>query len=187
MVLKGDTNIRYLAQNKVKIWNEWPFQTYLEAKGLTEKYPMYSPQWKEAMEKFVAKIVESEEFASRWGDLGPVYGKQWIRWQAPDGSAINQIELAQDMIRKNPDSRRVIVSGWNVPDIQALVKSKTAAPPLCHTVFQFITSRRLATHPHERFQLARRVLGERPELQMIDYDDYQKSTGSQKAREFFNP
>ena len=59
--------------------------------------------------------------------------------------------------------------------------------PRCHAVFQFITSRRLATHPHERFQLARRVLGERPELQMIDYDDYQKSTGSQKAREFFNP
>ena len=149
--LKGDTNIRYLAQNKVKIWNEWPFQTYLEAKGLTEKYPIYSPQWKEAMEKFVAKIVESEEFASRWGDLGPVYGKQWIRWQAPDGSAINQIELAQDMIRHNPNSRRVIVSGWNVPDIQALVKSKTAAPPLCHTVFQFnVAGGRLSCQLYQR-------------------------------------
>lgn len=135
--LRGDTNIRYLAQNNVKIWNEWPFQTYLEVNNLTNEYPIYSEKWKEKMGEFIKLIVNDEKFADKWGDLGPVYGKQWIRWQAPDGSTINQIEAAQDMIRRSPDSRRIIVSGWNVADIQSLVKSKTAAPPLCHTVFQF--------------------------------------------------
>ncbi len=135
--LTGNTNIRYLVQNDVKIWNEWPFQTYLEANNLTTQFPMYSEAWKAKMAGFVEQIKNNEAFAQKWGDLGPVYGKQWVRWSAPDGTEINQIAQAQDMIRNSPDSRRIIVAAWNTADIQTLIKSKTGAPPLCHTMFQF--------------------------------------------------
>jgi len=149
--LKGDTNIRYLVQNDVKIWNEWPFQGYLEANNLTSQFPMYSEEWKAKMAEFIEQIKNDEEFAKKWGDLGPVYGKQWVRWSASDGSTINQIADAQDMIRKSPDSRRIIVGAWNVADIQTLIKSKTSAPPLCHTLFQFnVANNKLSCQLYQR-------------------------------------
>lgn len=135
--LSGDTNIRYLALNNVHIWDEWPFQQYLEKNSLRDKYPMYSEEWKQKKNEFIEMIKEDEEFAKKYGDLGPVYGKQWRRWENTDGSHIDQIQNAVDMIKNDPDDRRILVSGWNVSDIQKLVKAKTSAPPLCHTVFQF--------------------------------------------------
>ncbi len=138
--LKGDTNIKYLVDNGVHIWDEWPFQAYLEANNLDSKYKIYSEEWKKAKSDFIEKIKSDSNFARKWGDLGPVYGKQWTKWGAQDGSFINQIAQVQDMIRKTPDSRRIVVSAWNVADIQRLVGSKTAAPPLCHTLFQFYVS-----------------------------------------------
>lgn len=125
--LKGDTNIKYLVDHNVRIWNEWPYETYKASDA-------YSG---ETLAEFVEKIAEDNDFAEQWGDLGPVYGKQWIRWEAPDGSTINQIEDVVNQIKANPDSRRLIVSGWNVADIQGLIKGKSSAPPLCHTMFQF--------------------------------------------------
>ncbi|MBN2307018.1 thymidylate synthase [Candidatus Peregrinibacteria bacterium] len=125
--LKGDTNIKYLVDNNVRIWNEWPYETYKasdEHKG-------------ESLEEFVEKIRESDEFAQKWGELGPVYGKQWIRWTGSDGKPINQIQNVLNQIKAKPYSRRHIVSGWNVSDIQDLIKAKKGAPPLCHTIFQF--------------------------------------------------
>ena len=126
-VLTGDTNIKYLVDRNVKIWNEWPYEGYKasdEFKG-------------ETLDEFVEKIREDNAFAKKWGDLGPVYGKQWIRWTGKDGEEINQIKNVIDEIKKNPNSRRLIVSGWNVADIQELIHGKSSAPPLCHTVFQF--------------------------------------------------
>ncbi len=90
--LKGDTNIRYLKDNKVSIWDEW---------------------------------------ADENGDLGPVYGKQWRSWAAPDGRVIDQIQWVLDEIRTNPNSRRLIVSAWNPADVNDM-----ALPP-CHCLFQF--------------------------------------------------
>jgi thymidylate synthase len=90
--LKGDTNIKYLNDNGVSIWNEW---------------------------------------ADSDGDLGPVYGHQWRSWPAPDGSRIDQIEGLLEQIRTRPDSRRLIVSAWNVADVD------TMALPPCHCLFQF--------------------------------------------------
>ena len=90
--LKGDTNIKYLKDNGVSIWDEW---------------------------------------ADANGDLGPVYGSQWRSWPAPDGRSIDQISNVIDMIRRNPDSRRLIVSAWNPADVD-----KMALPP-CHCLFQF--------------------------------------------------
>ena len=90
--LKGETNVAYLRDNKVTIWDEW---------------------------------------ADEHGELGPVYGKQWRRWSAADGSEIDQIKWVVEEIRRNPDSRRLIVSAWNVADLP-----KMALMP-CHTLFQF--------------------------------------------------
>jgi thymidylate synthase len=103
--LKGDTNIQYLNDNKVTIWDEW---------------------------------------ATEQGDLGPVYGAQWRSWQTPDGRVIDQISQLIHDIKTNPDSRRLIVSGWNpavLPDTKFSPKDNAAmgkqALPPCHTLFQF--------------------------------------------------
>ena len=104
--LAGDTNIKYLTDNGVRIWNEW---------------------------------------ADENGDLGPVYGHQWRSWPAPDGGAIDQIANVVEMIRRNPDSRRLIVSAWNPADVD-----KMALPP-CHCLFQFyVAEGRLSCQLYQR-------------------------------------
>lgn len=90
--LKGDTNVQYLQENGVKIWNEWADET---------------------------------------GDLGPIYGKQWRSWGAPNGETIDQIQRVVEQIKTNPDSRRMIVSAWNVGELDQM-----ALMP-CHAFFQF--------------------------------------------------
>lgn len=130
----GDTNIKYLVDHDVHIWDEWPFQDYLIANGLTEKFPMYSDAWMEEKKVFIQKIKDDVEFAKQWGDLGPVYGKQWRRWEGPDGKIYDQLGDAVAMIKKNPDSRRIIVSAWNPVDVASHTKT---APPLCHSLYQF--------------------------------------------------
>jgi thymidylate synthase len=110
--LRGDTNVKYLNDHGVTIWDAW---------------------------------------ADEQGELGPIYGKQWTRWEANDGTKINQIAEAQEMIRKNPDSRRIIVSGWNVGDLSQLILGKKTAPPPCHTIFQFyVAENRLSCQLYQR-------------------------------------
>ena len=125
--LTGDTNIKYLVDNKVHIWDDWPYAVYKE-----------SPEFQnETQEEFIEKIKTDEEFAKKWGELGPVYGKQWRRWQAADGKEVDQMSFILDEIKNKPDSRRIILSGWNAGEIQELIKGKISAPPLCHLLFQF--------------------------------------------------
>ncbi|MAZ70738.1 MULTISPECIES: thymidylate synthase [Porticoccus] len=141
--IRGDTNIRYLVQNGVNIWNHWPFQSWLNQTGQADDYPMYSAEWREQMKLFVAKIREDEVFAAQYGDLGPVYGHQWRNFEGVD-------QLAQVIgdIRSNPDSRRLIVSAWNPKDIPVMVKS--GLPP-CHSLFQFyVTDGRLSCQLYQR-------------------------------------
>jgi thymidylate synthase len=104
--LRGETNIAYLRENKVSIWDEW---------------------------------------ADAQGELGPVYGKQWRSWECPDGSTIDQIAQVEQDIRSTPDSRRLLVSAWNVADVP-----KMKLPP-CHTLFQFYVSKgRLSCQLYQR-------------------------------------
>lgn len=147
--ISGDTNIKYLVDHDVKIWNEWPFTDYLDTKKLNDKFPRYSPEWQEEMGRFIEKIKNDGEFAKQWGDLGPVYGKQWRRWTGPDGKTYDQLADAIAQIEKNPRSRRILVSAWNVSDIRGHAKS---APPLCHTLFQFYvhTDGRLSCQLYQR-------------------------------------
>jgi thymidylate synthase len=90
--LRGDTNVKYLQENGVRIWNEW---------------------------------------ADEYGDLGPIYGKQWVAWRKPDGGTVNQIERAVETIKSNPNSRRIIVNAWNAGELDQM-----ALTP-CHALFQF--------------------------------------------------
>lgn len=135
--LTGDTNIKYLVRNDVKIWNEWAFQVYLEKNDLTKSLIRYSPEWTEKMAWFVEQIKSSDDFASKWGELGPIYGKQWRQWETPKGEVIDQIQNVIDMLKNDSSSRRIIVSGWNVGEIYDLIHDHHHAPPPCHSLFQF--------------------------------------------------
>ena len=141
--IRGDTNIRYLVQNGVNIWNDWPFQSWLNETGQVDKYTMHSKEWKEMMKTFVEDIIRDEDFASQYGDLGPVYGKQWR-----DFEGVDQLEQVIEDIKNSPDSRRLIVSAWNPKEIPVMIKS--GLPP-CHTLFQFYVSNgRLSCQLYQR-------------------------------------
>lgn len=131
--LKGTGNIEYLAQNNVHIWDEWPYKHYLEKTG-QEVPDSSSEQWKSGIKEFIRKIATDHSFAEQWGDLGPVYGVQWRKW--PDGKdgTIDQIQQAIDTIKNNPNSRRNIVSAWNVAEIDDIAAAGGLPP--CHTLFQ---------------------------------------------------
>lgn len=133
--LQGATNIQYLVKNNVHIWDDWPYAAF-------KKSSEYAG---ESMEEFAEKIATDNAFAARWGELGPVYGYQWRSWPAPDGSKIDQIQSVIDTLTKNPDSRRILVSAWNVPFIDQM-----ALPP-CHTFFQFyVANGRLSCQLYQR-------------------------------------
>jgi thymidylate synthase len=129
--VRGDTNIKYLVENNVGIWNEWPFQNYLNKNGITD-LQKHSPEWLQGLDEFVANIRDNNDFADQWGELGPVYGKQWR-----DFSGIDQLAWVVDQIKTNPSSRRLIVSAWNPAEIEEMAK---AGLPPCHTLFQFYVS-----------------------------------------------
>jgi len=119
--LNGDSNIQYLCQNGVRIWDDWPFATY-------KKSAEYAG---EDIKTFAQRVATDEAFAKQWGELGPVYGYQWRSWPTPSGGSVDQIANLIQQIKTNPNSRRLIVSAWNVPYID------TMALPPCHTMFQF--------------------------------------------------
>lgn len=129
--VRGDTNIKYLVDNKVGIWNEWPFQNYLNKSGLSH-LSRQSCEWQDRLDEFVLNIEKDSEFAKQWGELGPVYGKQWRNF-----SGIDQLEWVINEIKTNPTSRRLIVSAWNPGEIEEMAK---AGLPPCHTLFQFYVS-----------------------------------------------
>lgn len=125
--LKGDGNIKYLVDNDVHIWDEWPYKYYTQrAKGKEQKVL--------TKVEFIEKIKTDSKFAKKWGELGPVYGVQWRHWKSPDGQEVDQIKNVITQIKKNPYDRRLIVSAWNVSDIEEMAK---AGLPPCHSLFQF--------------------------------------------------
>ena len=127
--IRGDTNIRYLVENGVGIWNDWPYQNWLRETGQDTSLEMYSPEWRAVMKEFIENIKTDRDFAAQYGDLGPVYGKQWRNF-----CGVDQLTQLIEDIKSNPDSRRLIVSAWNPRDIPVMVKS--GLPP-CHSLFQF--------------------------------------------------
>ena len=128
--LKGESNIKPLLEQKNPIWTEWPFVDYLEHTEIPVP-ENGSEEWVARKKQFESDILADPEFAELHGDLGPVYGVQWRSWPAPDGSEIDQIQRVMNDLRSNPDSRRHIVSAWNVASLDEM-----ALQP-CHAFFQF--------------------------------------------------
>ena len=146
--LKGTGNIEYLAQNNVHIWDEWPYKAYLEKRGLEVPHSS-TDEWKNGLKEFVARIATDHEFAMKWGDLGPVYGVQWRKWPDGKGGVIDQIANSIETVKTNPNSRRNIVSAWNVAEIDEIVQ--IGGLPPCHTMFQFnVRGDRLDLHLTQR-------------------------------------
>ncbi|HEY4512760.1 MAG TPA: thymidylate synthase [Candidatus Paceibacterota bacterium] len=131
--IKGDTNLKYLAERNVHIWDEWPYKDYLKRNNLTVPNTQ-SEEWKAGLKEFVQKIITDEKFAKDYGNLGPIYGYQWRHWRTPDGRRIDQIKDVIEQIKREPDSRRLIVSAWNPADTDEMAK---AGLPPCHCLFQF--------------------------------------------------
>jgi thymidylate synthase len=134
--ISGDTNIKYLVDNNVKIWNDWPYKKYCERYDelMNKKSEQTSDSYilnedKLTMDEFIDRIKHDKSFAKDFGDLGPVYGAQWRNFNGFD-----QLEWVINEIKTNPDSRRLIVNSWNAPLIE-----KMALPP-CHMMFQFYVS-----------------------------------------------
>jgi len=146
--LQGSSNIEYLAQNNVHIWDEWPYKAYLEKNNLPIP-PTNSDEWKTGLKEFIARIASDHDFAMKWGDLGPVYGVQWRKWPDGNGGYIDQIAQAVDTIKTNPNSRRNIVSAWNVAEIDDIARAGGLPP--CHTLFQFnVRGDKLDLHLYQR-------------------------------------
>lgn len=128
--ISGSTNIKYLVDNDVRIWNDWPY----------EKYKNSDEYQGEDITQFAQKIKDDDEFAKKWGDLGPVYGKQWR-----DFFGVDQLEDLIHEIKTNPNSRRLIISAWNPKQIKEM-----ALPP-CHCFMQFyVCNNRLSCQLYQR-------------------------------------
>ena len=122
-MLSGGSNIRELLEQKVRIWTDWPLQKYREKTGSVI-----------SQEEFEQRILDDDGFAEQWGDLGPVYGKQWRQWRTSDGCEIDQVQSVVDELKNNPTSRRILWDGWNVGELD-----KMALPP-CHKQYQFFVT-----------------------------------------------
>lgn len=135
--LQGSTSIKYLIDNDVHIWDEWPYKHYLQSQAKPVPDPG-SQEWQKGIKEFTERIKADAKFAVEWGELGPVYGYQWRKWPTPDGDHIDQIAKAVDLIKNEPNSRRIIVSAWNVAYVDEMAK---AGLPPCHLLFQFYVAK----------------------------------------------
>ena len=144
--LSGSSNIKYLVDNNVHIWDDWPYKNYqvLMKKNRVPKL---------TMEEFVSKMKKSQRFAEKWGELGPVYGVQWRRWPTSDGRSIDQLGWIIKKIKKLPQKKHYVVSAWNPEYIyeMALNREKSMAIAPCHTLYHInVTGRRLSLQLYQR-------------------------------------
>src|SRR5210317_1424872 len=126
--LKGDTNIKYLVDNGCNIWNGDAYKAYQNAIAEVGLFDAMMDQ-----EEFIERIKTDDAFAMQWGELGPIYGKQWRRWSHETGEIIDQIHNLINDLKTNPDSRRLMVNAWNVGELHQMT-----LPP-CHYGFQVYT------------------------------------------------
>jgi len=140
--LKGDTNVKTLIENNNHIWDEWAFEKWVKSENYqgpdmtnfgvrAAKDSAFKAIVDEQMEIFCSNILADEQFATDFGDLGPVYGRQWRSWPAKDGATIDQLQNLIEQIKVNPNSRRHIITAWNPAEVDEM-----ALPP-CHTFMQF--------------------------------------------------
>ena len=134
--LKGDTNIKYLVDNGCNIWNGDAYKNYISKVDVESIAESFGTEVRHhTMEEFIERIKTNDDFAHVWGELGPIYGAQWRNWESHDlaGGTIDQISNLIHQLKTNPDSRRLMVSAWNVDEMEHMV-----LPP-CHYGFQVYT------------------------------------------------
>ena len=119
-MLSGSTSLKALLAQNVRIWTDWPLQKYRRESGENL-----------SQSEFEERILNDSDFDKKWGDLGPIYGKQWRKWKTADGREIDQVQQVIDLLRSNPSSRRILWDGWNVGELEEM-----ALPP-CHKHYQF--------------------------------------------------
>lgn len=158
--LHGDTNIKYLLENKNTIWNEWAFKNWVESDEYEEEFPNedmtdfglrsqsneeFKKLYDTRMKEFENRILTNDKFAEKFGTLGDVYGKQWRSWEGANGKTLDQIVNVIEQIKTNPNSRRLIVSAWNPTEVDNM-----ALPP-CHCFFQFyVNNNKLSCQLYQR-------------------------------------
>jgi len=144
--LKGDTNIKYLVDNGCNIWNGDAYKNYVIKVNMQPGVPIGDFL---TQEEFIQQIKTDDEFANKWGELGPIYGKQWRGWDFPEVNGyfgpVDQIKILIQSLKTNPDSRRLMVNAWNVGELH-----KMTLPP-CHYGFQcYVSNNKLSLMWNQR-------------------------------------
>ncbi|MEK6910420.1 MAG: thymidylate synthase [Nanoarchaeota archaeon] len=146
--IKGATNVKYLVDNEVHIWDDWPFKAYKKA---MEKGEVPALTQDELIKK-IKELPESDPFVQKWGELGPVYGRQWRKWQASNGKLIDQLAWAVWKSKNYPDRKHVCVSAWNPEFIYEMSEpGSTMAIPPCHAFYNInVTNGKLSLALYQR-------------------------------------
>lgn len=140
--LKGDTNVKTLIEERNPIWDEWAFEQWVESEEYdgpdmtnfghrAQEDEAFKKEYDKQMARFKELVTTNEGFACKYGDLGPVYGRQWRSWQGANGEVVDQIANVIESLKTNPNSRRHVVTAWNPAEVDDM-----ALPP-CHMLFQF--------------------------------------------------
>ena len=123
----GQTNIKYLVDNNVHIWDDYPYKIYKEQ----------NPKTKVSKDEFIAKIKEDKQFAKKWGELPRIYGEMWRKWPTRTGRAIDQLQWVVDELKEDPAAHNAIVTSWNPEYLYTMAFKKDASRfPVCHNLYQ---------------------------------------------------
>jgi thymidylate synthase len=143
--LSGQTNIKYLVDNKVHIWDDYPYRIYREKVEAGEVSDM-------TKEEFIKKIAEDDEFAKQYGELKHIYGEMWRKWPAKDGREVDQVQWIVDTLKKDPDAHNTLVNVWNPEYLYEMAKPEEACRfPICHNMWQVnIKNGKLSLHLYQR-------------------------------------
>lgn len=144
--LSGSSNIKYLVDNKVHIWDDWAYKSY-KLKMQNAKLKMMT------IDEFADKIKDDNKFAKKWGDIGPVYGVQWRRWPTGDGREIDQLGWAINKMKTFPMKKHYVISAWNAGSIYEMAETRDDSMAIapCHTMFHIIiTGDKLSLQLYQR-------------------------------------
>ena len=144
--LSGSSNIKYLVENNIHIWDEWAYRKYTWVKDAKKEKPL-------PYEEFMQKMTSDKKFLEDWGELGPVYGVQWRRWPTGDGKEIDQLGWAIEKIKKFPQKKHYVISAWNAGSIYEMSGSRTNSMVIapCHTLYHInITGDKLSLLLYQR-------------------------------------
>ncbi|MBU3978931.1 thymidylate synthase [Patescibacteria group bacterium] len=160
--IKGSSNIKYLVDNNVHIWDEWAYQRFVKAQSQNSKVKSQNHKSKVkgeekvfTQEEFIQKLKElpaNDPFVLEWGDIGNVYGVQWRKWRTSDGRIIDQLAWAINELKTTPYRKSIVVSAWNPEFIYEMAApGKSMALPPCHTLYQFnVNNGRLSLQLYHR-------------------------------------